>query len=95
MRKMDEMERRMNDKSVRTSWAFGLISLLIMNIYTVIESGEMHWSFSIMLGMLIIYRLTYVYEQYKMGDRTALSAIFWLLLTIIITLVILLLVRLS
>lgn len=92
MRKMDEMERAMSDKSIRFSWGFGIIALAVMNIYNQIQKNQTHWSFIIMLGMLLIFRFSYIYQQYKKGDRSALSTIFWVILGVVLTLLILFLI---
>ena len=88
MKKMDEMERAMSDKSLRYSWVFGVITLAVMNIYNQIQHNQTHWSFIILIGMMIIYRFGYIFQQYKKGDRSALSTIFWIILAVVLTLLI-------
>ena len=56
MKRMDEMERTMSDKSLRYSWGFGVITLVVMNIYNQIQHNQIHWSFIILMGMMLIYR---------------------------------------
>lgn len=86
MKKMDEMERTMSDKSLRYSWGFGVITLVIMNIYNQIQHNQIHWSFIILMGMMLIYRFGYICQQYKKGDRSALSTIFWKILGLVLAL---------
>ena len=88
MKRMDEMERTMSDKSLRYSWGFGGITLVVMNIYNQIQHNQIHWSFIILMGMMLIYRFGYIYQQYKKGDRSALSTIFWIILGVVLALLI-------
>ena len=88
MKRMDEMERTMSDKSLRYSWGFGVITLVVMNIYNQIQHIQIHWSFIILMGMMLIYRFGYIYQQYKKGDRSALSTIFWIILGVVLALLI-------
>ena len=88
MKRMDEMERTMSDKSLRYSWGFGVIALVVMNIYNQIQHNQIHWSFIILMGMMLIYRFGYIYQQYKKGDRSALSTIFWIILGVVLALLI-------
>ncbi len=69
MRKMDEMEREMTSISIKYSWLFGLVLLFISNAYNLIKTKALHWSFSIMLSMMIVYHLSYTFQQYKKGDK--------------------------
>ena len=46
------MERTMSDKSLRYSWGFGVITLVVMNIYNQIQHNQIHWSFIILMGMM-------------------------------------------
>lgn len=92
MKKMDEMERAMTDKSIRFSWGFGVITLAVMNIYNLIQYNEAHWSFIIMVGMMLIYRFGYIFQRYKKGDRSALSMIVWVILGVVLALLILFLI---
>ena len=88
MKRMDEMERTMSDKSLRYSWGFGVITLVVMNIYNQIQHNQIHWSFIILMGMMLIYRFGYIYQQDKKGDRSALSTIFWIILGVVLALLI-------
>ena len=88
MKRMDEMERTMSDKSLRYSWGFGVITLEVMNIYNQIQHNQIHWSLIILMGMMLIYRFGYIYQQYKKGDRSALSTIFWIILGVVLALLI-------
>ena len=88
MKRMDEMERTMSDKSLRYSWGFGVITLVVMNIYNQIQHNHIHWSFILLMGMMLIYRFGYIYQQYKKGDRSALSTIFWIILGVVLALLI-------
>ena len=88
MKRMDEMERTMSDKSLRYSWGFGVITLVVMNIYNQIQHNQIHWSLIILMGMMLIYRFGYIYQQYKKGDRSALSTIFWIILGVVLALLI-------
>ena len=60
MKRMDEMERTMSDKSLRYSGGFGVITLGVMNIYNQIQHNQIHWSFIILMGMMLIYRFGYI-----------------------------------
>ena len=64
MKRMDEMERTMSDKSLRYSWGFGVITLVVMNIYNQIQHNQIHWSFIILMGMMLNYRFGYIYQNY-------------------------------
>ena len=88
MKRMDEMERTMSDKSLRYSWGFGVITFVVMTIYNQIQHNQIHWSFIILMGMMLIYRFGYIYQQYKKGDRSALSTIFWIILGVVLALLI-------
>ena len=88
MKRMDELERTMSDKSLRYSWGLGVITLVVMNIYNQIQHNQIHWSFIILMGMMLIYRFGYIYQQYKKGDRSALSTIFWIILGVVLALLI-------
>lgn len=89
---MDEMEREMEDKSIRYSWVFGVITLAIMNIYNMVQNNETHWSFIIMIGMMLIYRFGYLFQRHKKGDKSVLSEIFWIVLASVIAVLILFLI---
>ena len=61
---------------------------LLTYIYNQIQHNQIHWSFIILMGMMLIYRFGYIYQQYKKGDRSALSTIFWIILGVVLALLI-------
>lgn len=71
MKKLDEMEKAINLIAIKYSWIFGILSLLVYNIYSYYKSEHLNVTFIIMLGMLIIFSVSTFIEKYKKGDSEA------------------------
>lgn len=84
MRKMDEMEKSIMLQSVRWSWAFGLISLAIYNIYLQISKQQTSITFIIMIGMLLIQQGIYQYKIRRVDDDKSFGG--WATIIVIIVL---------
>ncbi|MBG9979419.1 hypothetical protein [Facklamia lactis] len=69
MKRMDEMEKAINLLAIRYSWLFGILSLLAYNAYFYYKNEHLNIIFIIMLGMLMIYKISTLIEKYKKGDN--------------------------
>lgn len=73
MRKMDEMEQSIALQSVRWSWGFGFISLVLYNFYLRVTTGEYNITGLIAAGMFLIQQLVFHYKKQQAGEDKA----FW------------------
>lgn len=88
MRKMDEMEKEMTSESIKHSWLFGLILLFVSNTYSFLKTKVLHWSFTILLLMLIVHQLSYLFQRYKKGYKSSLFIFVVFIFAFIITIIV-------
>lgn len=69
MKKMDEMELRINEKGIKWSWAFMVFSLVIWGAYAAIKTRE----FSLPALLFVLQNLVYFFvtsiEKTRVGDE--------------------------
>ena len=55
MKKMDEMESKINQKGIKWSWAFMVFSLCIWSVYNYLNSQEMSLPSSLFILQFLVY----------------------------------------
>ena len=69
MKKMDEMELRINEKGIKWSWTFMVFSLVIWGAYASIKTHE----FSLPALLFVLQNLVYFFvtsiEKTRVGDE--------------------------
>jgi len=68
IRMMDEMEMSINFRSIRLSWDFGILFLLIWTGVDWFQSGSFNrTAFILLLSQLIIYQFFLLFLKWKLG----------------------------
>lgn len=87
MRRMDEMESKINQKGIKWSWAFMVISLVIWGGYNYIKIQETSLPLILFTLQFLVYFLVTSIEKIKADDNNgkkqiliSLGAIFLLIL---------------
>ncbi len=70
MRKMDEMEQKINQKGIKWSWAFLLISLIIWGGFNYARSQETSLPFILLILQFLVYFFVTSMEKTKLDDRS-------------------------
>ena len=70
MRKMDEMESKINQKGIKWSWAFTVFSLFLWAGYSFIKSHETSLSFFLFILQFLVYFLVTSIEKIKVDDNS-------------------------
>lgn len=86
MRKMDEMELRINQEGIKWSWAFLVFSLVIWGGYNYVKSQETSLPVILFILQFFVYFLVTTIEKRKVDDDSgkkqimiALASIFLLI----------------
>jgi hypothetical protein len=69
MRKMDEMELRINEKGIKWSWAFMVFSLVIWGVYTSIKTQEITLPAILFILQNLVYFFVTSVEKTRVGDE--------------------------
>jgi len=69
MRKMDEMELRVNQKGIKWSWAFTVFSLFIWAGYSFIKGQEVSMPFFLLILQFLVYFLITSIEKMRVDDN--------------------------
>ena len=69
MRRMDEMELRINEKGIKWSWAFMVFSLVIWGIYASIKTQEISLPAILFLLQNLVYFFVTSVEKTRVGDE--------------------------
>lgn len=70
MRKMDEMELRINQKGIKWSWAFTVFSLLLWAGYNFVKSQETSLPFFLFILQFLVYFLVTSIEKIRVDDNS-------------------------
>ncbi|WP_312939397.1 DUF6442 family protein [Oscillibacter sp.] len=70
MRKMDEMELRINQKGIKWSWAFTVFSLLIWAGYNFVKGQETSLPFFLFILQFLVYFLVTSIEKIRVDDNS-------------------------
>ena len=70
MRKMDEMESKINQKGIKWSWAFMVFSLVIWGGYDYIKSQEMSLPLILFGLQFLVYFFVTSIEKVKVDDNS-------------------------
>lgn len=70
MRKMDEMESKINQIGIKWSWAFLIFSLLIWGVYNYVKSKEVSLPFFLFILQFLVYFLVTSIEKTKVDDNS-------------------------
>lgn len=70
MRKMDEMELRINQKGIQWSWAFTVFSLFIWGAYEYVLNQEISLPSILFILQFLTYFFVTSIEKTKVGDSS-------------------------
>lgn len=70
MRKMDEMELKINQKGIMWSWAFMVFSLVIWGGYNYVKSQEMPLPLILFVLQFLVYFFVTNIEKQKVDDAS-------------------------
>ena len=70
MRKMDEMESKINQKGIKWSWAFTVFSLFLWAGYNFVKSQETSLPFFLFILQFLVYFLVTSIEKIKVDDNS-------------------------
>ena len=70
MRKMDEMESKINQKGIKWSWAFTVFSLFLWAGYNFVKSHETSLPFFLFILQFLVYFLVTSIEKIKVDDNS-------------------------
>lgn len=70
MRKMDEMELKINQKGIKWSWAFTMFSLVIWGGYNYVKSRETSLPFILFGLQFLVYFFVTSIEKMKLDDNS-------------------------
>ncbi len=87
MRKMDEMEMKINLDSIRIAWTFTVVSLFAWAIYDFVRTGDITLPFYLLILQNIVYFLATNISKWRMGDKTGGNTIVWYFILVVICLV--------
>lgn len=87
MRKMDEMEMKINLDSIRIAWVFTVVSLLAWGIYDFVRTGGFALPFYLLILQNIVYFFATNISKWRMGDKTGAKTIVWYFILVVICLV--------
>lgn len=68
MKKMDEMEQRINQKGIKWSYAFMVLGLLVWGVYHYVNYREASLPLILMILQYVVYFLVTSVEKMKMDD---------------------------
>lgn len=69
MRRMDEMELRINEKGIKWSWAFMVFSLVIWGVYASIKTHEIALPAILFILQNLVYFFVTSVEKTRVGDE--------------------------
>ncbi len=70
MRKMDEMESKINQKGIKWSWAFMVFSLVIWGGYNYVKSQETSLPLILFVLQFLVYFFVTSIEKIKVDDNS-------------------------
>lgn len=70
MKKMDEMELRINQKGIKWSWFFLVLSLFIWGAYNLIETQEATLPLILLFLQFVVYFFVTSVTKLKMDDNS-------------------------
>lgn len=70
MRKMDEMELRINQKGIKWSWFFVVLSLFIWGAYNFVKTHEMTLPLILFLLQFLVYFFVTSIAKLKVDDNS-------------------------
>lgn len=77
MRKMDEMELKINFDAIRSAWLFTVIALFLWGIYDFINLGIVTLPMYLLIVQHLVYFLATQISKWKVGDGSGASAMIW------------------
>lgn len=87
MRKMDEMELKINQKGIKWSWFFVVLSLFVWGIYNVVKTHEITLPLILVMLQYVVYFLVTSVAKLKVDDNSGKKQILFFCIVICLTLV--------
>ena len=69
MKRMDEMELRINEKGIKWSWGFMVFSLFIWGVYAYIKTQEIALPTILFILQYLVYFFVTSVEKNRVGDE--------------------------
>lgn len=87
MRKMDEMELKINQKGIKWSWFFVVLSLFVWGTYNLVKTHEITLPLILVVLQYVVYFLVTSVAKLKVDDNSGKKQILFFCIVICLTLV--------
>lgn len=87
MRKMDEMELKINQKGIKWSWFFVVLSLFVWGTYNLVKTHEITLPLILVGLQYVVYFLVTSVAKLKVDDNNGKKQILFFCIVICLTLV--------